>query len=122
MRALNRALLVRQLLLDRASTTIVDAVDQVGGLQTQYAPSAYVGLWTRLAGFQRNALTAALQDRSVIQATLMRATIHVVSRREFWLYAAGVRQPRRTWSLRAQGATTNEGAMVADPADKSPTA
>jgi hypothetical protein len=113
MRALNRALLARQLLLERSPMSIADALDQVGGLQTQYAPSAYVGLWTRLAGFRREALTAALNDRSVIQATLMRSTIHVVSRREFWLYAAGVRQPRRAWSLRAQGATTNEAAMVA---------
>jgi hypothetical protein len=46
----------------------------------------------------------------------MRNTIHVVSRREFWLYATGVRQPRRAWSLRAQGANTDEGAMVATAA------
>jgi len=40
---LNRALLARQLLLERASLPIEDAVEQVGGLQTQYAPSGYVG-------------------------------------------------------------------------------
>ena len=49
-RALNRALLARQLLLERSTLSIPDAVEQVGGLQTQYAPSGYVGLWTRLAG------------------------------------------------------------------------
>lgn len=107
-RALNRALLARQLLLERASLTIPDAVEQVGGLQTQYAPSGYVGLWTRLAGFRRDALTRALEDRSVIQATLMRVTIHIVSRREYWQYALGVREARReqwrrTWA-RATGA------------------
>ena len=74
---------------------IAAALEQVGGLQTQYAPSGYVGLWTRLADFQRDALTAALEDRSVIQATLLRTTIHMVSRREFWRYALGVRQARR---------------------------
>ena len=47
-RQLNRALLARQLLLERASLSIPDAVEQVGGLQTQYAPSGYVALWTRL--------------------------------------------------------------------------
>jgi hypothetical protein len=94
-RALNRALLARQLLLERSPLSIPEAVEQVGGLQTQYAPSGYVGLWTRLADFQRAALTAALEDRSVIQATLMRVTIHLVSRREYWPYALGVRQARR---------------------------
>jgi hypothetical protein len=113
-RALNRALLARQLLLDRATMPIADAVEHVGGLQTQYAPSGYVGLWTRLAGFWRDDLTAALEDRTVIQATLLRTTIHMVSRREFWRYAAGVRGARRAWSLRLQGPATNESAMVQD--------
>ena len=43
--------------------SIPEALEQVGGLQTQYAPSGYVGLWTRLAGFRRDALTGALEDR-----------------------------------------------------------
>jgi hypothetical protein len=94
-RALNRALLARQLLVERAALSIPAAVEQVGGLQTQYAPSGYVGLWTRLAGFRRDALTKALDDRSVIQATLMRVTIHIVSRREYWPFALGVRAARR---------------------------
>jgi hypothetical protein len=99
-----RALLARQLLLERSTLSVTDAVEQVAGLQTQYAPSGYVGLWTRLAGFRRETLTAALEDRSVIQATLMRGTIHMVSAREFWRYAMGVRQARRDWSVRVQGA------------------
>ena len=103
-------MLARQLLLERATLSIEDAVGQVGGLQTQYAPSGYVGLWTRLVGFRREALTAALEDRDVVQATLMRTTIHIVSRREFWRYAAGVRQARRAWSLRLQGETADESA------------
>jgi hypothetical protein len=99
-RGLNRALLARQLLLERASLPIEEAVEQVGGLQTQYAPSGYVGLWSRLAGFNRDDLTAALEDRSVIQATLMRVTIHLVSRREYWPYALGVRRARRDMAIR----------------------
>jgi Winged helix DNA-binding domain len=97
---LNRTLLERQLLLERAETSIEAVVEQVGGLQTQYAPSGYVGLWTRLAGFQRDDLTRALEDRSAIQATLMRTTIHLVSRREYWRYAMGVREARREWAER----------------------
>ena len=88
-RELYRALLARQLLLERSTLPHDEAIEQVGGLQTQYAPSGYVGLWTRLAGFERDALTRALEDRTVIQATLMRTTIHMVSRGEFWRYAAG---------------------------------
>ena len=112
-RALNRALLARQLLLDRSPLSIVDVIEQVGGLQTQYAPSGYVGLWTRVAGFRRESLTAALEDRSVIQATLLRTTIHMVSRGEFWKYAVGVRHARRAWALRLGPGAADEAAMLA---------
>ena len=118
-RDLNRALLARQLLLERAAMPIDEAIEQVGGLQTQYAPSGYVGLWTRVAGFRREALTAALEDRSVIQATLLRTTIHIVSRREFWRYASGVRRIRRTWLLRVQrGAVARDEAAMQRAAEQ----
>jgi len=99
-RDLNRALLARQLLLERSSLSIEAAIEQVGGLQTQYAPSGYVGLWTRVAGFRRSDLTAALEDRTIVQASLMRTTIHMVSGGEFWRYALGVRRARQEWALR----------------------
>ena len=110
-RRLNRALLARQLLLERSPLSIEAAIEQVGGLQTQYAPSGYVGLWTRLAGFRRDDLTAALDERTIIQATLLRTTIHMVSRREFWRYALGVGEARRTWALRIPG-RGDEAAMI----------
>lgn len=88
------------------------AMEQVGGLQTQYAPSGYVGLWTRLAGFRRHDLTAALDRRTIVQATLMRTTIHMVSRGEYWRYALGVRAARRTWALRTHG-RGDEAALIA---------
>jgi hypothetical protein len=112
-RELNRAVLARQLLLDRSTLTIEQAVEQVGGLQTQYAPSGYVGLWTRLADFPREALTTALEDRMIIQASLMRNTIHMVSRRDFWRYALAVRKPRRDWALRLQPRGHDEGVQLA---------
>jgi hypothetical protein len=99
-RALNRALLARQLLLERSVEPIADALEALGGLQTQYAPSGYVGLWSRLAGFRREALTEALVDRTVVQATLMRATIHMVSACDYWLFAEGTRAARREVWLR----------------------
>lgn len=112
-RALNRALLARQLLLGRASLSLEDAVEQVGGLQTQDTPSGYVGLWTRLAGFRRDDLTTALEQRRLVQATLMRTTIHVVSGREFWRYALGVRRARRQWALRVQAGRPDETTFAA---------
>jgi hypothetical protein len=105
---LRRTLLRRQLLLERASLPIPEAIDRVGGLQTQYSPSGYVGLWTRLAGFERDALTRALEDRSVIQATLLRVTIHMVSPAAYWPTALAVRAPRRAWVLKAWGLTQAE--------------
>ncbi len=99
-RQINRAVLARQHLLTRADLDIPTTLQHVGGLQTQYAPSGYVGLWSRLAGFERDALTRALDDRSVVQATLMRCTIHMVAAADFWTICAGIRDSRRQWWLR----------------------
>jgi hypothetical protein len=101
-RALNRAVLARQLLLERAELPPARVLERVGGIQAQYAPSMYVGLWSRMAGLQRDALNCALDDRSVIQATLMRTTIHLVSREDYWPLALAVRDVRRAGWLRAR--------------------
>jgi hypothetical protein len=98
---LNRALLARQLLLERVDLSIPRALERVGGIQAQYAPSMYIGLWSRLAGFQRDDLTRALERRSVVQGTLMRVTIHLVSGRDYPLLAEGVREARREWWVKA---------------------
>ena len=113
-RELNRALLARQLLLQRRRSTLPKAIEQAGGLQMQYAPSGYVGLWSRLEGFERDGLTRALERRSVVQATLMRVTIHLVSSREFWLFAAGLRRSRREWWLRLQKGRATDRQMKQD--------
>ena len=68
-------------------------------MQTQYAPSAYLGLWSRLRSFDRVALTRALERRSVIQGTLLRMTIHVVSAGDYWPFVEAVRRGRRAWWL-----------------------
>ena len=90
-RQLNRAVLARQLLLERADSTLPRALDRIAGLQAQYAPSMYVGLWSRVHGFVRPDLTAALERRQVVQGTLMRSTIHLVSATDYWPCAIGVR-------------------------------
>src|SRR5262245_14908914 len=100
-RELNRALLARQLLLERVRLPIPRTLERMCGLQDQYAPSGYIGLWTRLEGFRRDDLTRALERRAVVQATLMRATIHLVSRRDYWPLATAIDEPLREWWFRA---------------------
>jgi hypothetical protein len=101
-RELNRAALARQLLLERAGLPVARALERVGGLQMQYAPSGYVGLWARLAGFERDDLTKALERRSAVQGTLMRTTIHLVSARDFPAFSVAVRDARREQWLRSR--------------------
>ncbi len=96
-RHLNRALLARQMLLERSSARLTDVMERMGGIQTQYAPAGYIGLWSRMSGFDRPMLTQALTDRSAIQATIMRATIHMVSAADYWPMTAGIRRIRREW-------------------------
>jgi hypothetical protein len=99
-RELNRAVLARQLLLERARMPIPRALERMAGVQNQYAPNAYIRLWSCLEGFRRDDLTRALERRTVVNATLMRSTIHVVSRRDFWPFAVAIRAAQREWWLR----------------------
>lgn len=112
-RELNRALLARQLLLERASATLPRALERVGGIQAQSAASMYVGLWSRVDGLAREDLTRALERRTIVQGTLMRATIHLVSARDFWPLALAVEHPRRDWWARVQRDSPSPRAMAA---------
>ena len=101
-RDLNRALLARQLLLERSRLPLAAVLERVGGLQSQYAPSGYVGLWSRMHGFPRESLTRALESRRAVQGTLMRVTIHTVSAADYWPLVEGIRTERRQWWSRVQ--------------------
>src|SRR5262245_18385645 len=95
------------MLLERARAPIPRALERMGGVQAQYAPSMYVGLWTRLEGLERDAVTSALERRSVVQGSMMRATIHLVSSRDYWPFVVGIRRGQRDWWLRTHGRDTN---------------
>ncbi|TQM44547.1 winged helix DNA-binding domain-containing protein [Pseudonocardia cypriaca] len=112
-RELNRAVLARQLLLERAALTPERAVEQVAGLQTQYAPSGYIGLWSRLAGFRRQGLTDALLAGRIVQAWAMRCTIHMVAATDYWPITEAVRQARREWWRRAHKSDADMAAVAA---------
>jgi len=84
-RALNRASLARQMLLERSAVSVPEAIERLVGLQAQTPHTAYVGLWTRLAGFRPEHLADRIADRSVVRLALMRGTIHMVIARDAWL-------------------------------------
>jgi len=111
-RELNRAVLARQLLLERAKLPLPRALERIAGVQNQYAPNAYLRLWSCLEGFERDQLTRALERGTVVQGTLMRGTIHLVSAREYRLFAAGVRASRQEWSRRIHKDDDRERAAV----------
>lgn len=78
-RALGRAALARQFLLDRADVPVLDAVPHLGGLQAQEPQEPFVGLWSRLEAFEPAALSALLTQRGVVRTHLMRRTVHLVT-------------------------------------------
>ncbi|WNO71044.1 winged helix DNA-binding domain-containing protein [Streptomyces sp. AM8-1-1] len=78
-RALNRATLARQYLLDRADTSVCDAVAHLCGLQAQEPQEPFVGLWSRLRAFEPTELDEALTGADVVRTHLMRRTVHLVT-------------------------------------------
>ena len=78
-KALNRALLERQLLLRRSKLSVLEAINHLVGFQAQAPNPPYYGLWTRLEGFCQEQLTQLMIDRQVVRIALMRATIHLVT-------------------------------------------
>jgi len=82
-RELNRATLARQLLLERERAPVAEAVDRLGGLQAQEPRPPFIALWSRLDGFERDALGDALRKGRVVRAMLFRATLHVVSAKQY---------------------------------------
>lgn len=83
LREINRATLARQMLLARERITPLDAIERLVALQAQWPRPPFVGLWSRVDGFEREQLAALFAERKVVRATFLRATIHVVSSKDF---------------------------------------
>ncbi len=81
-RALNRATLARQHLLDRTSSSAFEVIEQLGGMQSQAPLAPYLGLWSRLSDFSPDELSGLMMQRRVVRAHLMRNTLHLVSARD----------------------------------------
>jgi hypothetical protein len=101
-RQLNRALLDRQHLLARSPAPLPAVVAGMGGIQMQYAPAGYIGLWSRMTDFTRPMLTRALEAKEAVQATMLRASIHTVPATDYWPMMAGIRRINREWYAKVQ--------------------
>ena len=89
-RELNRATLARQLLLERKRLSPAAVIEHLVGLQAQWPPSPYIGIWTRTRSFRRQSLERALVRGTVVKATVMRQTLHLVTRRDYALLRAAL--------------------------------
>jgi hypothetical protein len=79
LRALNRATLARQMLLERRKLSATQAVERLAGLQAQAPNPPYIGLWSRIEGFRREQLTEALRKRRIVRMSTLRATLHLMT-------------------------------------------
>jgi Winged helix DNA-binding domain len=94
---LNRATLARQLLLERKRLSPRAVIERLVGMQAQWPAAPYVGIWTRTTSFRREALERELARATVIKATVMRQTLHLVTRRDYALLRAALSETNFPW-------------------------
>lgn len=105
LRQLNRATLDRQGLLRRGPGPIDVAIRRLAGLQAQHANQPYIAAWSRVQGFTIDQLEAALEAHSVVRATVMRATLHIVEARDFFAFDRAAAELRTAnWSASSKRA------------------
>ncbi len=120
LRQLNRTLLARQLLLERQRLDPKTAIEILLALQSQIPNPPYIGLWTRLNGFDKSQLTAALETRAVLRAPWLRSTLHLVSAADHQRFQAVI-QPalarglRSFFGVRARGLNVERLVAIAKP-------
>lgn len=96
---LNRATLARQLLLERKKLAPVAVIERLVGMQAQWPPAPYVGIWTRTTGFRREALERELVRGTVLKATVMRQTLHLVTVRDYAVLRAAMSETVFPWDF-----------------------
>jgi hypothetical protein len=125
LRELNRATLGRQLLLERKRLSPVAVIERLVGMQAQWPPAPYVGIWTRTTSFRPAALERELASSVVVKATVMRQTLHLVTRRDYALLRSALSETNFPWetavakrhapavrALAAEGAVTTSEALA----------
>jgi Winged helix DNA-binding domain len=78
LRALNRATLARQLLLERRCWSPLRVLRHVMGLQAQAPEPPYLALWARVEGFQWPQLTRLLERGAAVRMASLRSTLHLI--------------------------------------------
>ncbi len=119
-RALNRALLARQHLLERAPLSVAAMLEHLAGMQAQEPQAPFVGLWSRVRRFDPHELDGLLERREAVRLLLMRGTVHLVTARDCLAFRAMVAESLRkrvTGALRARldGVGLDEIARLAAP-------
>jgi len=97
LRELNRATLARQLLLERKRLSPAAVIERLVGMQAQWPPAPYIGIWTRTTSFWRQALERELASAAVVRATVMRQTLHLVTPRDYALLRAAMSETNFPW-------------------------
>jgi hypothetical protein len=109
LRELNRATLARQQLLERRRVSPLKMIERLAGMQAQWAPAPYVGLWSRVEGFRAETLERAVRRGDVLKPTVMRGTLHLVTARDYPLFFAALRD--YLWWADADAAAIADGAV-----------
>jgi hypothetical protein len=110
-RVLNRTTLLRQSLLERTDVSVAVAIGRLAGIQAQHSNASHVALWSRLEGFESSKLEGALERRTVVKATTIRSTLHLLAARDFPVFDMASAVGRaEVWRANAR----RSGADVAD--------
>jgi winged helix DNA-binding protein len=96
-RELNRATLARQLLLERKRLSPTAVIERLVGMQAQWPSAPYVGIWTRTTSFRRRSLERELERGAIVKATVMRQTLHLLTRRDYGLIRAALSETNFPW-------------------------
>jgi hypothetical protein len=112
-RALNRALLARQSLLERSAQSPLQMVERLIGLQAQAPNPPYLGLWTRLQTFSLDDLSQAMHARRIVRATMMRGTLHLVSADDYRALRSVLQPVLRRLSMQSAHAKALNGLELA---------
>lgn len=116
-KALNRALFARQMLLAREKANPLEVTSRLVGLQAQQTRPPFLGLWSRILGFEREDLAAALKNREIVRATLMRGTLHLMTAADYAAFRP-VLQPGLSLGARSVLRDRMEGLNVEELVEK----